>query len=112
MIASDLEKQIIKKFKEVFIQRKDIGTEYFEGDYKIMFDVIYIIIKQEGVKEDKNEKINSEFIIKTMLKAYIGRNLYSNEAFYPTIHKIDNTFNKAIEVLKDSKLYNSYNAKK
>jgi len=67
---------------------------------------------QKGVKEDKNEKINSELIIKTMLKAYIGRNLYSNEAFYPTIHKIDHTFNKALEVLGNSKLYDSYNAKK
>ena len=47
-----------------------------------------------------------------MLKAYIGRNLYSNEAFYPTIHKIDHTFNKALEVLGNSKLYDSYNAKK
>ena len=42
--CGNIEKQIIKKFKEEFKQRKDIGTEYFEGDYKIMIDIIYLII--------------------------------------------------------------------
>lgn len=44
-----IEKQIITKFKEEFKQRTDIGSEYFEGDYKSMIDVIYISIKNEKV---------------------------------------------------------------
>ena len=39
--CDDLEKELIKIFKERFIQRKDIGTEYFEGDYQEMSDIIY-----------------------------------------------------------------------
>ena len=53
--CGNIEKQIIKKFKEEFKQRKDIGTEYFEGDYKIMIDIIYLIIKQECLKEVKKD---------------------------------------------------------
>ena len=39
-------------------------------------------------------------MIKTMLRAYIGRNIFDNEGFYPVIHSVDNTFIKAVEVLK------------
>jgi hypothetical protein len=50
MICNDcenIEKMLIKKFKERFNQRKDIGNEYFEGDYEIMIDIIYSTIKNE-----------------------------------------------------------------
>lgn len=50
MICQDcksLEGKIIEHFKEKFNQRRDIGTEYFEGDYTIMIDMIYTLIKSE-----------------------------------------------------------------
>lgn len=43
----------------------------------------------------------SRLIIKTQLKAYIARNFMDNDGFYPIIQAIDNTLNKAIEVLND-----------
>ena len=36
---------IIQKFKESYKQRKDIGTEYFEGNYIRMIDDINTLIK-------------------------------------------------------------------
>jgi carboxyl-terminal processing protease len=42
----------------------------------------------------------SRLIIRTQLKAYIARNFLDNDGFYPIIQSIDNTLNKAIEVLK------------
>jgi len=42
----------------------------------------------------------SKLIIKTQLKAYIARNFLDNDGFYPIIQAIDNTLNKAIEVLR------------
>lgn len=41
----DSEKQILTAFKLKFIQRTDIGTEYFEGNESIMIDIIYQTIK-------------------------------------------------------------------
>ena len=32
---------------------------------------------------------------KTQLKAYIARGIWNDEGFFPTIHKIDLTFQKA-----------------
>ncbi|TSA35479.1 MAG: S41 family peptidase [Porphyromonadaceae bacterium] len=43
----------------------------------------------------------SRLIIRTQLKAYIARNFMDNEGFYPIIQTIDNTLNKAIEVLRN-----------
>lgn len=73
-----------------------------------LFNDIIVFAEKKGVTNNKNEKINSDFAIKAQLKAYIGRNLYSNEAFYPNINKIDDIFLKGVEVLKDSLEYNSY----
>ena len=55
MICNDcknIENCLIKIFKEKFIQRKDIGTEYFEGNYKSMIDIIYLTIKDECIKDE------------------------------------------------------------
>jgi hypothetical protein len=38
--CNDLEKKLIKMFKDKFIHRKDYGNEYFEGDVNTMIDII------------------------------------------------------------------------
>jgi hypothetical protein len=66
--CKNLEKTVIKIFKETFIQQKNIGTEYFEGDYKKMIDVIYLQIKNEEeilILNDNEEEIlndNEEYV--------------------------------------------------
>ena len=37
-------------------------------------------------------------ILKTQLKAFIARNIWSDAGFYPIIHQIDNTFQEAIQL--------------
>jgi hypothetical protein len=65
-----IEVEIIKEFKDRFNQRKDIGNEYFEGDYKIMIDIIYLEIKKEinEIEYDNNklENINEEIKFKIL----------------------------------------------
>ena len=43
----NIEKKIIKIFKNKFIQKKEYGNEYFNGNYMEMIDIIYNIIKNE-----------------------------------------------------------------
>jgi hypothetical protein len=45
--SKNTEKLVIKKFKDTFKQRQDIGNEYFEGESKVMIDIIYLTIKDE-----------------------------------------------------------------
>jgi hypothetical protein len=35
-------------------------------------------------------------ILSTQIKALIGRNIWNDDAFFPVIHQIDDTFQKAI----------------
>jgi hypothetical protein len=67
----DTEKEIIKQFKEHFIQRNDFGNEYFEGDCNHMVYLIHTIIaneyKNEFTKNDNvvvnDNKINNNDVI-------------------------------------------------
>lgn len=65
-----VEKSLLKVFKEHFIPRKDIGTEYFEGDYKEMIDIIYHNIK--------NQKKDDECDIPKTYKEWIKYNHIHN----------------------------------
>ena len=63
--CNNMEKLVLKKFKETFKQRKDIGNEYFEGEYKVMIDIIYLTIKDElniheEIINDEEETINTK----------------------------------------------------
>ena len=48
-----MENKILTEFRTKFKSQKDIGNEYFEGEYKTMMDIIYLIVKNEEV--DDNE---------------------------------------------------------
>lgn len=61
--CENIEGQIIKIFKEKFNQRKDIGNEYFEGDYRIMIDIIYSTIKNENFETNEDFETNDTDII-------------------------------------------------
>jgi hypothetical protein len=42
----EAEKEIMNKFEKKYILRKDIGNEYFEGNFINMMDDIYKIVKK------------------------------------------------------------------
>ncbi len=63
------EKEVIREFKKNFIQKKDIGTEYFEGDLKEMMKDIFKIITDTKEKEEKETKTTEEKIEEEMDEA-------------------------------------------
>ncbi len=58
---------------------------------------------QKGVKREKGDLARSDHYARTMLKAYIGRNLLDNDAFFPVLNSIDPGYLKAVELLKTGK---------
>ena len=53
--------------------------------------------EKKGVSFDANSYAFSKKEIITRMKAYIGRGILDNEAFYPIILSADKTFLKAVE---------------
>lgn len=67
------------------------------------FNEFVIYAEKMGVEKDESGIELSKTNIKTYLKAYIGRNIYDDAAFYPVLHLADKTVLKALEVLKSAK---------
>ncbi|MCK9203544.1 MAG: S41 family peptidase [Bacteroidales bacterium] len=65
-----------------------------------MFTDFMRYAEKKGVKRQGRDLTKSDHYIRTMLKAYIGRNLLDNEGFFPILNTIDPAFNKAVETLK------------
>jgi carboxyl-terminal processing protease len=56
--------------------------------------------EKEGIERNPDQFNTSVRLIDTYLKAHIARNLLDNEGFYPILHRIDNTLEKAVKVLE------------
>ncbi len=63
--------------------------------------------ENEGVPFKEDEYRVAETLIKAQIKAYIGRNIYGNDAFYPVMNQRDTAVNRALEVL-NSEMMLSY----
>jgi len=55
-----IEQNIKKNFKEKFIQRTDIGDEYFEGSKEKIFNEFFTIIYKHDLEQCNNININNE----------------------------------------------------
>jgi len=88
--------ELIEKYKNAdsFIDKFSIN--------KRLFNELISYAEDEGVDKDENSLEIMQERIKTLLKAYIGRNLYNNEAFYPIYNNSDKTVIKAIEELNSN----------
>jgi len=71
----------------------------FEITPAIFSDFLSTTLKS-GIKREGKDLTASDTRIKVLLKAYIGRNILDNPGFYPLLNSIDNTFMKAVSVLK------------
>ncbi|MEE4177427.1 MAG: S41 family peptidase [Bacteroides sp.] len=58
--------------------------------------------REEGVSIPAQISAESQDLIRRNLKAYIGRNIFGAEAFFPVLHEDDQAFLKAVEVLKSN----------
>lgn len=54
-----------------------------------------------GITRDIEGVEKSRAVINTRLKAYIARNIMNNEGFYPIIHEIDHTMQRATDLLAE-----------
>ncbi len=74
-----------------FISTYQISNETFES--------LIVYAEKNGIKRDPAKIQYSKNKLSVWIKAFIGRNLFGNDAFYPIMLKIDKTFLKAYEEL-------------
>ncbi|PIQ35481.1 MAG: peptidase S41 [Bacteroidetes bacterium CG18_big_fil_WC_8_21_14_2_50_41_14] len=57
---------------------------------------LVLYAEEKGIMEKSGQVALSKNKIKTLFKAYIGRNVLDEKGFYPIFHQIDTTFNRAV----------------
>ena len=72
------------------------GFEISDG----IFDELVATAREAGIKASRKEIRRSEEKTRILLKAYIGRNLLDDPAFYPVYHQIDEGFQKGYEEVR------------
>ncbi len=65
-----------------------------------MFNNFLNYTEDMGVEKDPEGIRKSKSRIKILMKAFIARNLYDDDGFYPVYHRIDETFLRAIDYLE------------
>lgn len=81
---------------------------YFKT-HPIMDSFLNIAKNEWGVKFNAEQLELSRNIIETQLKAYIARNIFDNEGFYPIFNSLDDVIDKTVELLSLSNdEYNRY----
>lgn len=95
-------------FKYTDTHRQDLNAyedfEDFNKGFTIdqkMFNDFLAYTKDMGIEEDPEGIRESDERIKILIKAFIARNLYDDEGFYPLYHRIDETFQRAIRYLNE-----------
>ncbi len=92
------------------LKRFESETEFFNGFD--LSDAIYSdfleFCRKNNITRSKAELKPTEERIKTLLKAYIARNIFDDAGFYPLYHKIDPGAKKAFREMGDSTLAGYY----
>jgi len=91
---TDTHRETLNKYNgfEDFDQNFHIGNAIF-CEFLAYAEEMGVAKDAEGIKVSKDR-------IKTLMKAFIARNLYDDDGFYPIYHRIDETFQRAMEYLE------------
>lgn len=94
-----------RKKLETFKNTKDL-VNYLDTDDLLNKFVKYA--EKNGVKKDEKGLKISGKIIGTQIKAYIARNMFDNEGFFPVIKEVDKTLKEAIKIIENKKTPNVF----
>ena len=79
------------------------NVDDFRDNFQVtdkLFNDFTAYIEDKGITYTPQELNDSEPKIKTLLKAYIGRNLLDDAAFFPVYHQVDKIFQVALDTLE------------
>ncbi len=91
--------------RDAIRRHKDAGD--FVKNFRVGDNILNLFTSfaaSEGVPFNQQEYRQSKHIIQTQIKAYIGRNIFGNEAFFPVINQDDRTVQRALEVLNSGNM--------
>ncbi len=91
---TDSERASLKEYAtaEDFIARYRVSDRHYQG--------LLAYAREKGLEFTADEARDSERKMRVLLKAYIGRNLLDDAAFYPVYHEVDKVFLEGMKALR------------
>ena len=86
---------------------KYVNFDEFNKSFTVtdeMYKNFAVYAGKNGIKKNEQEIRKSSPQLRNLIKAYIARQLYKNEGFYPVVHQMDRTLKKAIELMKNKEV--------
>lgn len=90
----------------LFLQYKE--SDYFRKNFEIseqLYRRFLAYAFKEGLKKDEAQLNKISAKIKTLMKAYLAKQMWKDEGFYPVLNTIDDVFLKAYEVVQNPSPY-------
>jgi len=84
-------------------QLEDIGLSQFISDFQVNDEMLSDLMKiasRNGMKPQPGKLSASREIIRTHVKAQIGRKIWSNDGFYPVINTLNESLQQAVTLFK------------
>jgi carboxyl-terminal processing protease len=88
--------------------RKYPGINDFKSNFEVdqdMLSQLTLYAKEQGLSENPAELTMSGQQIRTLVKGYIARDLWSTSEFYQIVNEEDAKFQAALSILKNWDLY-------
>jgi carboxyl-terminal processing protease len=85
---------------------REMGLEKFISDYRVSDATLNDLMNQaekNGVKRNARQFQTSKELLRLYTKAFIGRGIWDNEAFFPVINQRDEIILKAISLIDEAK---------
>ena len=85
---------------------EEMGLERFIADYKVSDATLEDLMTRaqaNGVKRNAKQFAASKKLLKLYLKAFIGRGIWDNEAFFPVVNQRDEIIQKALSLIDEAK---------
>jgi carboxyl-terminal processing protease len=86
-----------KRLKSLYTESSFVSKFVIDDD---MFKDLIAFAEKAGLKSDKSKIAFTKEKTKAWLKSFIGRNIFGDQAFYPVWLREDDTFKKALELVK------------
>lgn len=103
--TSSIHEFAFKYAKENQKELEEMGLERFISDYQVSevtFKELLAKAESNGVEIIPAEIDKSRAILENYLKAFIGRGIWDNDAFFPTVNQQDKIIQKALELVSEA----------
>ena len=82
--------------------------DYFRNNFVVnesLYNRFLDYAFKQGLKKNDNELAEISPKIKVMMKAYLAKQMWKDEGFYPVVNTIDNAFLEAYKIVQNPSSY-------